>query len=69
MTSSISENETILRVSFSFFFKYYAVEHITMPPYNPGSNGQAERFVDNVQKGVKLIELGREGCSSCFKNL
>ena len=38
---------------FKIFMENFQVKHITIPPYHPRSNGQAERFVDTIKRALK----------------
>ena len=38
---------------FEHFYATFQVEHISIPPYYPRSNGQAERFVDMLKRALK----------------
>ncbi|XP_014777996.1 uncharacterized protein K02A2.6-like [Octopus bimaculoides] len=42
-------------VSFEFkkFCKMFAVEHLTIAPYHPRSNGQVELFVDTFKRALR----------------
>lgn len=41
---------------FARFCKLNGVEHLRTAPYHPQSNGQAERFVDILKRGLKKIK-------------
>ena len=38
---------------FRDFCEAYQIKHITIPPYHPRSNGQAERHVDTLKRVLK----------------
>ena len=38
---------------FKEFCQTFSVEYITIAPYHPRSNGQAERFVDTFKRALK----------------
>lgn len=40
---------------FDVFCKSKGIQHIKTAPYNPQSNGQAERFVDTFKRGIKKL--------------
>ncbi|XP_039451054.1 uncharacterized protein K02A2.6-like [Culex pipiens pallens] len=43
---------------FESYCKANGITHILTAPYHPQSNGQAERFVDTVKRGMKKINKG-----------
>ena len=50
----VSNNETqIISGDFKDFWVIFKINHITIVPYHPRSNGQAERFVDTLKTALK----------------
>ena len=57
--SIVSGNATqFTSKEFKGFCKMFVVEHITIAPYYPRSNGQAERFVDTFKRALKTSNGG-----------
>jgi transposase InsO family protein len=53
----VSDNgPQLVSEEFESFCKANGIEHITTAPYHPQSNGQAERFVDTLKRGLKKLE-------------
>ena len=52
--SSVSDNATqFISKEFKGFCKMFMVEHITIVPYDPWSNGQEERFMETYNSALK----------------
>ena len=43
---------------FEQFLKKNGIHHKTSAPYHPATNGQAERAVQTVKRGIKKMKLG-----------
>ena len=43
---------------FAKFQRMNGIKHITTAPYHPGSNGLAERTVQTIKRGLKMISQG-----------
>lgn len=53
----VSDNATnFTSEEFALFCKSNGIEHLRSSPYNPMSNGQAERFVDTFKRAIKKME-------------
>ena len=52
---TIVSDNTMLFMSkdFKMFSESFAINHITMPPFHPRSNGLAERFIDTLKRALK----------------
>ncbi|CAK1590402.1 unnamed protein product [Parnassius mnemosyne] len=62
----VSDNGTAFTsAEFTKFCLLNGIAHITSPPYNPASNGQAESFVKIVKKGIKSSVLGSRNRNEC----
>ncbi|XP_055614966.1 uncharacterized protein K02A2.6-like [Toxorhynchites rutilus septentrionalis] len=56
----VSDNGTqFTSAEFAQFCLENGVDHVTTAPFNPQSNGQAERFVDTFKQAIKKIREGR----------
>ena len=42
---------------FKEFCEIYQIKHITTAPFHPGSNGQAERFMDTLKRALKKASI------------
>ena len=47
---------------FGRFCKSNGINHILTAPYHQSSNGQAERFVQTIKRGLKLNNVSK-GCT------
>ena len=55
----ISDNATcFVSAEFEQFQTLNGIRHVTSSPYHPASNGQAERAVQTVKKGVQKMQTG-----------
>ncbi|XP_062546621.1 uncharacterized protein K02A2.6-like [Armigeres subalbatus] len=45
---------------FQDFCTENGIDHLTIAPFHPQSNGQAERFVDTFKRSIKKIQEGRD---------
>lgn len=62
----VSDNGTAFTsFEFSNFCSRNGIDHVTSPPYNPESNGQAEIFVKIVKKGIKSSVISSNNKSDC----
>ncbi|XP_055622834.1 uncharacterized protein K02A2.6-like [Toxorhynchites rutilus septentrionalis] len=59
--SLVSDNGTqFVSSRFKQFCKENGIQHLTTAPYHPQSNGQAERFVDTLKRGLKKLVEGEK---------
>ncbi|XP_055633465.1 uncharacterized protein K02A2.6-like [Toxorhynchites rutilus septentrionalis] len=59
--SLVSDNGTqFVSSRFKQFCKENGIQHLTTTPYHPQSNGQAERFVDALKRGLKKLVEGEK---------
>ncbi|KAJ8710409.1 hypothetical protein PYW07_009775 [Mythimna separata] len=62
----VSDNGTAFTsAEFTKFCLLNGITHLTSPPYNPASNGQAESFVKIVKKGIKSSVLSSRNRNEC----
>ncbi|XP_055584973.1 uncharacterized protein K02A2.6-like [Uranotaenia lowii] len=55
----VSDNGSqFISAQFQQFCKEHGIQHLTTAPYHPQSNGQAERFVDSLKRGLKKLANG-----------
>uniref|UniRef100_A0A8R1IES0 RNA-directed DNA polymerase n=1 Tax=Caenorhabditis japonica TaxID=281687 RepID=A0A8R1IES0_CAEJA len=53
----VSDNGTqFVSREFASMCEEYGIEHIRSPAFHPQSNGQAERFVDTLKRGLKKLK-------------
>ena len=54
----VTDNDTQFTSNqFSEFCKRNGIKHITSAPFHQSSNGQAERFVQTIKKGLKMNNI------------
>lgn len=64
----VSDNGTqFVSARFKQFCDENGITHLTIAPYHPQSNGQAERFVDTLKRGLKKLREG--GNPATFQHL
>jgi len=52
----VTDNGTqFTSTEFAHFCATFGVTHLRSPPYHPQSNGQAERFVDTLKRGLQKL--------------
>ncbi|XP_062699301.1 uncharacterized protein K02A2.6-like, partial [Aedes albopictus] len=55
----VSDNGTqFTSVQFQQYCRENGITHLRTAPYHPQSNGQAERFVDSLKRGLKKLSKG-----------
>lgn len=66
----VSDNGTAFTSrEFETFCALNGISHVTSPPYNPASNGQAESYVKIIKKGIKASLLSVKGVQNSYNNL
>ncbi|XP_055543798.1 uncharacterized protein K02A2.6-like [Wyeomyia smithii] len=64
----VSDNGSqFVSARFKPFCDEAGITHLTIAPYHPQSNGQAERFVDTLKRGLKKLREG--GNPATFRHL
>ncbi|XP_062711752.1 uncharacterized protein K02A2.6-like [Aedes albopictus] len=64
----VSDNGTqFVSARFKQFCDENGITHLTIAPYHPQSNGQAERFVDTLKRGLRKLREG--GKTTTFQHL